>query len=99
MDKRTSSFSESPNVGPYRGRGRRKGPWLVVSFCDGVGGMCAVLQSLALEYDALAAEKEGALRRQVHTRVPHVTPVADCKDITVELVMKKFDKHGTEASS
>ena len=71
----------------------------MVSFCDGVGGIFAVLQSLALEYDALAAEKEDALRRHVHTRVPHVTPVADCKDITVELVMNKFDKTGTEVSS
>ena len=67
-------------------------PWLVVSLCDGIGGLFVCLSRLKVPFDAIIAESDTGLRDFVHARFPTAEVFKDALSIDSDLVMKRANK-------
>ena len=71
-------------------------PWLVISLCDGIGGLLLCLGRLQVRFDAVTAETDPGLRALVHLRFPNVEAYSDMHNINEDMIMKRARKKDYE---
>ena len=64
--------------------------WLVVSACDGVGGIFLALQLLGRSFEGLAAEKDRHLQEFSHGKFPHVLLHKEVASLTADCITAYF---------
>ena len=65
-------------------------PWLVISLCDGIGGIFICLTLLGLPFSGIAAEIDHDLRDFTHRKFPQLTLFSDCTSVTLDVILKQF---------
>ena len=67
-------------------------PWLVVSLCDGVGGVFACLDTFRLPSHGIVTEQDSTLREHSLVRNPHLTPVLGVAVVTADSVINYHER-------
>ena len=68
-------------------------PWLVVSLCDGIGGLFLALEQACLPFHGITAEKDAGLRGFVHRKWCSLQAHSDCSSISAQMVIAAAKEH------